>query len=66
MIVAIPIQSFVYDAPTTTSNRETFCQTILEIWKYSFPKFLENIEEMFPRYYIHSDVLDKLSFLTTP
>ena len=40
-------QSFIPDPLTTTSNEETF-----------FQDFLENLEEMFPRYYnyMHSDV----------
>ena len=42
-------QPFVHDPLTTISNEETFLQD-----------FLENLEEMFPRYHMHSNICKRL------
>ena len=35
-----------------SSNEETFLQNFLALLKHSFQNFLENLEEMFPQYYL--------------
>ena len=46
------IKSFVHDPTYTSSNEETFLQDFLEL--LDSLKLLENIEYMFPLYYMHS------------
>ena len=48
------MQLFVNSSLTTISNEETFLQD-----------FLENLEEMFPRYYTHNDVCNGFGYSTT-
>ena len=57
------IESFVYVLLAFTSNEETFLQDFLEIRIAS--EFLENHEEMFPRYYMHSSIYTTYKYLTT-
>ena len=42
------LTSFVHDSLTTISNKETFPQEAFA------SELLENLDEMFPRYYMHS------------
>ena len=56
-IATTSIQLVVHDSLTNTGNEETFFQDFLEL--------IENLEEMSPHYYIHSDVCCSTKSATT-
>ena len=48
------VLSIVHTSITTTSTQETFMLKILNKSDEDASEFLENRQEMFPRYYIHA------------
>ena len=48
--------------PTTISNELETVSSSLEVFASELP---ENLEEMFPQYYMHSDMFSIFKFLTT-
>ena len=61
----ICIVIYVSDPPSTVSKEDTFQKDYLAILKYSLHmQLLENLEEMFPLYYMHSNKLASIFYRT--